>query len=153
VLDQGVPRETAGLLRTLGCECVGEIEMSGATDYEILAFAAGKDSVIVTLDAVFHTILAVAGSDRPSVVRVRIQGLRAPATSRLIQNVLVEWRHGNRSARHTQQPGRAKARGLGRTDESTHAFPSTCGGRKLAGLVEIVDSLRMARPREVIRHN
>lgn len=44
VLDQGVPREAAVLLRNLAHDCihVGEIGMSKAADEEILAFALGK---------------------------------------------------------------------------------------------------------------
>jgi predicted nuclease of predicted toxin-antitoxin system len=39
VLDQGVPRDAAALLRSLGYDCVhvGEIGMSKAGDEEILA--------------------------------------------------------------------------------------------------------------------
>jgi predicted nuclease of predicted toxin-antitoxin system len=93
VLDQGVPRDAAELLRTLSYECVhvGEIGMWNAPDEEILAFAAEKKATIVTLDADFHTMLAVSGSNQPSVIRIRMQGLRAPETSRLIQQVLVEF--------------------------------------------------------------
>jgi predicted nuclease of predicted toxin-antitoxin system len=93
LLDQGVPRDAAGLLRTLGYECihVGEIGMWRATDDEILTFAVAKHATIVTLDADFHTILAVSGAHQPSVIRIRIQGLRAQETSRLIQRVLVEF--------------------------------------------------------------
>ena len=52
--------------------------MSKAADEEILAFSPGKNAVVVTLDADFHTILAVSGASGPSVIRVRLQGLRAP---------------------------------------------------------------------------
>lgn len=79
VLDQGVPRDPAGRLRDLGYDCVhvGEIGMSTAAAEEILAFALGKNGVVVTLDADFHAILAVSGAVGPSVIRMRIQGLRA----------------------------------------------------------------------------
>ena len=79
VLDQGVPRDAAGRLRDLGYECihVGEVGMSAAGDREILEFALGKNAVVVTLDTDFHAILAVSGAAGPSVIRIRIQGLRA----------------------------------------------------------------------------
>jgi predicted nuclease of predicted toxin-antitoxin system len=48
-----------------------------AADEEILGFALGKNGVVVTLDADFHAILAVSGAVGPSVIRIRIQGLRA----------------------------------------------------------------------------
>ncbi len=79
VLDQGVPRDAAAGLREHGYECVhvGEAGMQNAADDEILAWS-GKGSVVVTLDADFHAILAVSGASGPSVIRLRIQWLRAP---------------------------------------------------------------------------
>jgi len=79
VLDQGVPRDAAGRLRDLGYECVhvGEAAMSTAADEEILGFPLARNGVVVTLDADFHAILAVSGAAGPSVIRIRIQGLRA----------------------------------------------------------------------------
>jgi predicted nuclease of predicted toxin-antitoxin system len=87
VLDQGVPREAAMLLRALNYECVhvGEIGMWSATDEQILAFAEKTKATIVTLGADFHAMLAVSGSNQPSVIRIRMQGMRAPETSHLIQ--------------------------------------------------------------------
>jgi predicted nuclease of predicted toxin-antitoxin system len=66
-------------LRELGYECVhvGEVGMSTAADEEILGFALGRNSAVVTLDADFHAILAVSGAVGPSVIRIRIEGLRA----------------------------------------------------------------------------
>lgn len=73
VLDQGVPRDAATLLRGLGHECahLGEIGMSKAADEEILAFSREKDAIAVTLDADFHTILAVSGASGPGRFRSR----------------------------------------------------------------------------------
>ena len=45
--------------------------------------------MVVTLDADFHTILAVSGASGPSVIRVRLQGLGAPEIVALIQRVLA----------------------------------------------------------------
>ena len=63
VLDQGVARDAAALLRSLGYDClhVSEIAMSKAADERILAYSMGRNAVVVTLDADFHTILAVSG--------------------------------------------------------------------------------------------
>lgn len=87
VLDQGVPRDAAASLRGLGFECmhVGEIGMSKSEDNEILAWALGRNAIVVTLDADFHAILAVSGAGAPSVIRVRIQGLGASAVVELVQ--------------------------------------------------------------------
>jgi predicted nuclease of predicted toxin-antitoxin system len=91
VLDQGVPRDAAAHLRSLGYDCihVSEIGMSKSTDEEILAFSLGRKAVVVTLDADFHTILAVSGAFGPSVIRVRLQGLGAPETVALVRKVLA----------------------------------------------------------------
>jgi predicted nuclease of predicted toxin-antitoxin system len=95
VLDQGIPRDAAVRLRAHGHECVhvGEVGMHNATDEEILASATG--AIVVTLDADFHAILAVSGASGPSVIRLRIQGLRAPEITTLIENVIAEFRNGS----------------------------------------------------------
>jgi predicted nuclease of predicted toxin-antitoxin system len=92
-LDQGIPRDAAVLLRTRDYECihVGEIEMSDATDEAILEIAAEKLAIVVTMDADFHTIIAVSGRSRPSVIRIRMQGLHAPEIAQLIEEVLLDF--------------------------------------------------------------
>ena len=76
VLDQGIPRDAAARLRALGFECMhaGEIGMGKSADDAILAWSLGKNAIVVTLDADFHSILAVSGASGPSVIRLRIQG-------------------------------------------------------------------------------
>jgi predicted nuclease of predicted toxin-antitoxin system len=88
VLDQGVPRDAATRLRDLAYECthVGEIG-----DDEILAWALGKNGIVVTLDADFHSILALSGARGPSVIRLRMQGLGAQEVVKLLQHVLVRF--------------------------------------------------------------
>ena len=41
----------------------------------------------MTLDADFHAILAVSGAVGPSVIRIRIQGLRAEEISECVRSV------------------------------------------------------------------
>jgi predicted nuclease of predicted toxin-antitoxin system len=65
--------------------------MSKATDEEILAYLLERDAIVVTLDADFHAILAVAGASGPSVIRLRLQGLGAPKVVEIIQNVLASF--------------------------------------------------------------
>jgi predicted nuclease of predicted toxin-antitoxin system len=67
------------------------MEMSAATDTEILGVARAREAVIVTLDADFHTILAVSGANAPSVIRVRQEGLKAAAVVNLLMNVLSQY--------------------------------------------------------------
>jgi predicted nuclease of predicted toxin-antitoxin system len=87
VLDQGVPRDAAALLREHGHDCthVGEIGMSTATDEEIVAWSLEQRAIVITLDADFHAILAVSRASAPSVIRMRIQGLDASAVVDLVQ--------------------------------------------------------------------
>ena len=63
--------------------------MGKSADDEILAWSLAKNAIVVTLDADFHTILAVSGAGGPSVIRVRIQGLGAQAVAELVHDVLV----------------------------------------------------------------
>jgi predicted nuclease of predicted toxin-antitoxin system len=96
VLDQGVPRDSAALLRAAGHEClhVGETGMQKAADDEILAFSLGRNAIVVTLDADFHAILAVSGACEPSVIRLRMQGLGASEVVELVQKVLAQFEAG-----------------------------------------------------------
>ncbi len=93
LLDQGLPRGAALGLRDLGHDCmhVGEIGMSCAADEEILTEAFRQNAILVTLDADFHTILAVSAASAPSVIRLRIQGLDALSLVRLISKVLIDF--------------------------------------------------------------
>ena len=63
-LDQGVPLDAATLLRKAGYECihVSEAGLHRAEDAQILKWARELDSVIVTLDADFHAMMAVSGA-------------------------------------------------------------------------------------------
>lgn len=92
-LDQGVPFDAAALLKKAGYECihVSEAGMHRAEDAQILRWARELGSVIVTLDADFHAMMAVSGAKTPSVIRLRIQGLNGDAVAGLVQTVLGEF--------------------------------------------------------------
>ncbi len=79
LLDQGLPRSAAGLLRQAGLDTVhtGEIGLATAEDQLILDQARESGRVVVTLDADFHTLLTLSGAVSPSVIRIRIEGLNA----------------------------------------------------------------------------
>jgi len=92
LLDQGLPRTAAELLRTAGVDAlhVGEIGYATAGDATILQIAQDEQRVVVTLDADFHQLLALSGATAPSVIRIRIEGLRPAAIVSLLQAVLTQ---------------------------------------------------------------
>lgn len=90
LLDQGLPRSTVEHLGKIGIEAihVGEISLAAADDAKILAYANEHDCIVVTLDADFHALLAKSAAAKPSVIRVRIEGLRAEGLTELLKNAL-----------------------------------------------------------------
>jgi predicted nuclease of predicted toxin-antitoxin system len=90
LLDQGLPRSTVLHLNKQGTEAVhvGEAGLASARDADILDFARQENSVLVTLDADFHALLALSEAREPSVIRVRIEGLRAEDLAHLLIQVL-----------------------------------------------------------------
>ena len=89
LLDQGLPRSAAVLLRQQGWDAnhVGEIGLATASDQTILKHAEQQGSTVVTLDADFHALLAVSGASAPSVVRLRIEGLKGNELAALLIRV------------------------------------------------------------------
>ena len=90
LLDQCLPRSTVLHLRNAGIEAahVGEIGSVTASDAQILDIGRLQGAVVVTLDADFHALLALSGIARPSVIRIRIEGLRAEDLAGLLVRVL-----------------------------------------------------------------
>jgi predicted nuclease of predicted toxin-antitoxin system len=91
LLDQGLPRSTVERLRSLGIESVhvGEIGLSRARDSEIVEHARQRGEVVVTLDADFHAIVALSGASGPSVIRIRIESLKAGPLAALLATVVA----------------------------------------------------------------
>jgi len=85
LLDQGLPRSTVFPLRTAGIDAVhvGEKSLATAPDSLILDIARREQCIVVTLDADFHALLALSGAAGPSVIRIRIEGLRADSSGQL----------------------------------------------------------------------
>ncbi len=52
----------------------GELGLAAASDEQLLARAHSDGCIVVTLDADFHALLALAGTRDPSVVRLRPKG-------------------------------------------------------------------------------
>lgn len=92
LLDQGLPRSTAKLLsaRNIDSVHVGDIGLSTADDAVILEQGQRDNRTIVTLDADFHKLLALTRATTPSVIRIRIEGLRAEALADLLERVLKQ---------------------------------------------------------------
>ena len=115
MLDQGLPRSTAILLnaRDINTVHVSEVGLASAADAEILEQARRDNRVIVTLDADFHKLLAVTRATTPSVIRVRIEGLKAEALADLLERVLKQSSIDlERGAAVTVQPQRLRIRRL-----------------------------------------
>ena len=94
LLDQGLPRSAAELLSSTSVDTahVWDIGMATAEDEAILAAARKQQRVVVTLDADFHALLALSGAKDPSVIRIRIEGLRAEPLCKLLLDVLAKCR-------------------------------------------------------------
>jgi len=115
LLDQGLPRGAADLLRLAGVDTVhvGEIGEHAAEDHALLQLARTQNRIVVTLDADFHALLAAGGSPAPSVVRIRIEGLRAVELTSLVQTILAQCADDlRRGAAVVVQLGRIRIRNL-----------------------------------------
>ena len=90
LLDQDTSAGAAEILRRDGIDAfhAREVGLSRADDADILAWCRGEGRTIITLDADFHALLALSGARAPSVVRIRIEGLRDRALADLIQRVI-----------------------------------------------------------------
>ena len=63
---------------------VAEVGWSAAADAEIVAGALADARTVATLDADFHALLALTNATGPSVIRIRVEGLKAPAAATLL---------------------------------------------------------------------
>jgi predicted nuclease of predicted toxin-antitoxin system len=92
VLDQGLPYSTTRHLNQCGWDAVHvvDLEMSRATDREIIHYALKEKRICITLDSDFHTILAVNRMRSPSVVRIRQEGLNGFDMANLIKRVWTQ---------------------------------------------------------------
>ena len=90
LLDQGLPRTTAAILSSSGIDTVhaGDAGLARSSDVEIIRRARNDGRLIVTLDSDFHTIMALSMATNPSVIRIRIEGLKAEEMAGLIENVI-----------------------------------------------------------------
>lgn len=91
LLDQGLPRSTTSYLAAGGIAAVhvGDLGMAAASDLAILSKAQEEQAVVVTLDADFHKMLAVSQATAPSVIRIRIEGLKGDELAALLIQVIA----------------------------------------------------------------
>ena len=94
LLDQGMPRSAVAILSRAQHDAihVGDIGMSAAPDSSILRHALSENRIIVTLDADFHSSLALSGLSKPSVIRVREEGLKGAALAALILQIAKQFK-------------------------------------------------------------
>jgi predicted nuclease of predicted toxin-antitoxin system len=90
LLDQGLPRSAAARLAPRGFDAVhtGDIGFATADDDVTLEQPRVEGRAVVTLDADLHVLLALTGATAPSVIRIRIEGLRAETLAELLTDVL-----------------------------------------------------------------
>jgi predicted nuclease of predicted toxin-antitoxin system len=91
LLDQGLPRSTVRHLSSAGiaAEHVGDLGLATAVDSTILQLALQQGATIVTLDADFHRLLAISRAMSPSVIRIRIEGLKGDQLATVISQVIA----------------------------------------------------------------
>ena len=115
LLDQGLPRSVVALLHQAGIDSVhvGEMGLATAEDIAILEEGRRTKRVVVTLDTDFHALMALSGATSPSVIRIRIEGLRAEAMTRLLKKTLQScMKDLEAGALVSVQPGRMRLRQL-----------------------------------------
>ena len=90
LLDQGLARSVVELLEKFGHEGghVADLLKDDVEDGAIVDFAMKNHYVIVTFDADYHAILAQRAAKGPSVIRIRIEGLKAGDQARVVARVV-----------------------------------------------------------------
>jgi predicted nuclease of predicted toxin-antitoxin system len=90
LLDQNLSAAAAQILRANGMDVVHarEVGLATAEDRDILIWCRENGRVLITLDADCHAILALSGATEPSVIRIRLEGLRDQALADLILRVV-----------------------------------------------------------------
>lgn len=90
LLDQNCSAGAAAILRTSGIDALHarEVGLAVSEDVQILEWCRAENRAIITLDADFHALLAISGARGPSVVRIRIEGLRDADLATLVARIV-----------------------------------------------------------------
>ncbi|HEX9459420.1 MAG TPA: DUF5615 family PIN-like protein [Thermoanaerobaculia bacterium] len=90
LLDQNLSAAAAEILRADGLDVLhtSEVGLATADDRDILIWCREQVRILITLDADCHALLALSGATLPSVVRIRLEGLRDQALADLIRRVV-----------------------------------------------------------------
>jgi len=65
--------------------------MAAATDSAILAHATTERRTIITFDGDFHSLLAASQASKPSVIRIREEGLKGHMVAKLLLHVVARF--------------------------------------------------------------
>ena len=86
LLDQGLPRSSAASLSAAGHDAIhaADIGLANAPDRIILERASADDRIVATLDADFHALLADSLDTKPSVIRIRDEGMKAAEVTEVL---------------------------------------------------------------------
>ncbi len=90
LLDQNLSAAAAEILRADGLDVLHtrEVGLATADDRDILIWCREQARTLITLDADCHALLALSGATSPSVVRIRLEGLRDQALADLIRLIV-----------------------------------------------------------------
>lgn len=91
LLDEGLPASAGRVLADMGIDAVHtqDAGLSAWPDDRIIDWCRAEGRLIVALDGDFHSILARSKETTPSVIRIRIEGLKGDALAALVMRVLA----------------------------------------------------------------
>ena len=89
LLDQGLPYSACRHLQSLSWEVLHAVDagLQRASDQAIIDYAQEQGYYCVTQDADFHSIIAVGNRVKPSVIRIRREGLKGKEIAQLLIDV------------------------------------------------------------------
>jgi predicted nuclease of predicted toxin-antitoxin system len=94
LFDQNLSEYAAEILRSAGVDVLhaSEVGLATAADSDILDWCRREQRTLFTHDGDFHALLALSGADRPSVIRIRVEGLKDRQLAELIERIVDQVR-------------------------------------------------------------